>query len=70
MGSALFLVDQCVKSLMLGFEFLDHCLIHWCRSFQSESHHRVINHESVLLSWAISRFGETRAPLAVNADLR
>jgi hypothetical protein len=50
MGSTLFLVDQGVKSCVLGLQFLDHCLVHWCRSFQSESHQGVINHESWLLS--------------------
>ena len=33
-GSVLFLVDQGVKSGMLRFEFLGHCLVHRCRSFQ------------------------------------
>jgi hypothetical protein len=31
----LFLVDQCVESSVLGLQFLDHCLVHWCRSFQA-----------------------------------
>ena len=44
-GSMLFLFDQGVKSGMLGFQFLDNCLVHWCRSFQAECHRRVINHE-------------------------
>src|SRR5438477_11940036 len=33
-GSMLFLLDEGVKSGMLRFEFLGHCLVHWCRSFQ------------------------------------
>ena len=49
-GSVLFFLDEGVKSLVLGFEFLGHCLVHWCRSFQSESHHPVINHDSSRLS--------------------
>jgi hypothetical protein len=50
MGSVLFFLDQGVKSLVLRLEFLDHCLVHWRRSFQSACHHRVIKHESLCLS--------------------
>ena len=65
MGSVLFFLDEGMKSLVLRFQFLDHCLIHWRRSFQSACHHRVINHESHRLSWAFSRFDRRRALLAV-----
>ena len=34
-GSVLFLFDQGMKRGMLRLEFLDHCLVHWCRSFQA-----------------------------------
>ena len=34
-GSMLFLFDESVKRGMLRLEFLDHCLVHWCRSFQA-----------------------------------
>jgi hypothetical protein len=34
-GSVLFLFDQSVKRGVLRLEFLDHCLVHWCRSFQA-----------------------------------
>jgi len=33
-GSVLFLLDEGVKSLVLRLQFLDHCLVHWCRSFR------------------------------------
>ena len=33
-GSMLFLLNEGVKSGMLGFEFLGHCLVHWCGSFR------------------------------------
>ena len=49
-GSVLFLLDEGVKSGMLRFESLGHCLIHWWRSFQSACHRCVINHDSNLLS--------------------
>src|SRR5438270_14040103 len=49
-GSMLFFIDECVKSLVLRFKFLDHCLVHWWRSFQSAFHHRTINQESSPLS--------------------
>jgi hypothetical protein len=65
----LFFLDEGVKSLMLRLQFLDHCLVHWCSSFRSACHHRVINHDSEDLSAAFSRFGGTRAPLAVNGDV-
>jgi len=67
-GSMLFFLDEGVKSGMLRFEFLGNSLVHWCRSFQSACHHRVINHESVALSLAFSRFGGAQALLgAVSA---
>lgn len=34
-GSVLFLFDQGMKRCMLRLEFLDHCLVHRCRSFQA-----------------------------------
>jgi hypothetical protein len=34
MGAVLFLLDEGVKSLMLGLQFLDHCLVHWRSSFR------------------------------------
>jgi len=34
-GSVLFLFDQSVKRGVLRLEFLDHCLVHWCSSFQA-----------------------------------
>ena len=34
-GSVLFLFDQGMKRCMLRLDFLDHCLVHWCRSFQA-----------------------------------
>jgi hypothetical protein len=34
MGPVLFLFDESVKRCVLGLQFLDHCLVHWCRSFQ------------------------------------
>ena len=49
-GSVLFFLDQSVKSLVLRLEFLDHCLVHWRRSFQSACHQGVIKHEKLLLS--------------------
>jgi hypothetical protein len=33
-GAVLFLLDQRMKSLVLGLEFLDDCLVHRCHSFQ------------------------------------
>jgi hypothetical protein len=65
-GSMLFFLDEGVKSLVLRLEFLDHCLVHWWRSFQSACHHHVINHESGRLSWAFSRLGGAGALLTVN----
>jgi hypothetical protein len=65
-GSMLFFLDEGVKSGMLGFDFLGDCLVHWCRSFQSECHHRAINHESGALSRGFSRFGGPPGPLGVN----
>ena len=65
-GSVLFFLDEGVKSRMLRLQFLDHCLIHWCRSFHSACHHRVINHESALLSRPLSRLGGSGVLLAVN----
>ena len=51
MGPVLFLFDESVQRGMLRFQFLDHCLVHWCHSFrQSHCHRRVINHESERLS--------------------
>jgi hypothetical protein len=49
-GSVLFFLDQSMKRLVLRLEFLDHCLVHWRRSFQSACHHRSIEHEKWLLS--------------------
>lgn len=34
MRSMRFLVDQRVERGTLRFESLDHCLVHWCLSFQ------------------------------------
>jgi hypothetical protein len=34
-GSVLFLFDQGMKRGVLRLEFLDHCLVHWRRSFQA-----------------------------------
>ena len=34
MGAVLFFLDEGVKSLVLGLQFLDHCLVHWCSSFR------------------------------------
>ena len=34
MSPVLFLFDESVESSVLGLQFLDHCLVHWCRSFQ------------------------------------
>jgi hypothetical protein len=34
-GPVLFLVDESVESSVLGLQFLDHCLFHWCSSFQA-----------------------------------
>jgi hypothetical protein len=65
-GSMLFLLDEGVKSGMLRFEFLGHCLVHWCSSFRSACHRRVINHESIAVSWAFSRLAGSGALLAVN----
>ena len=48
--SMLFFLDEGVKSGMLRFEFLGHCLVHWCGSFRSAYHHRIINHETAALS--------------------
>jgi hypothetical protein len=42
-GSVLFFLDESVKSLVLGFEFLGNCLVHWCRSFhvrESPTHNK------------------------------
>jgi hypothetical protein len=66
-GSMLFFLNEGVKSGMLGFEFLGHCLVHWRRSFQSACHQHVINHESLHLSRAFSRFNGAKAPLAESA---
>jgi hypothetical protein len=34
MGPVLFFLDQGMKSGVLGLQFLDHCLVHWCQSFR------------------------------------
>ena len=65
-GSVLFFLDKSVKSGMLRFESLGHCLVHWWRSFQSACHRRVINHDSRHLSRSLKRFGGNARPLAVN----
>jgi hypothetical protein len=65
-GSMLFFLDEGVKSLMLRFQFLDHCLVHWRGSFRSACHHRLINHESDDLSWALSHFAPGSALLAAS----
>ena len=66
-GSVLFFLDEGVKSGVLRFESLGHCLIHWWRSFQSACHRPVINHESELLSRLLKRFGDLARPPAVNS---
>jgi hypothetical protein len=68
MGSMLFFLDEGVKSLVLRLQFLDHCLVHWCSSFRSACHHRVVNHESRALSRGLSRFGGAVAPLTANGE--
>ena len=65
-GPVLFFLDEGVKSGVLRFESLGHCLVHWWRSFQSACHRRVINHDSRRLSRPKKRFGGGSGLLAVN----
>ena len=65
-GPVLFFLDEGVKSGVLRFESLGHCLVNWWRSFQSACHRRVINHDSPRLSRPKTRFGGDARLLAVN----